>query len=467
MLTSELIDGIRCYRMRIAVCGIGYTGLALSLVLCEFGHLLSCFDVNPKLSENLQNICFVEPGLSVLIRKHEELGNLKFVSDLNIALDEADAVFITIPVKGQMDEDINLSSLIKLLEEIATCLQRDKYLPLFIKTAVPVGTTATLANNVAQIRPDLISGTHYDVINNPNFMREGSALHDLMMPDRMIFGLSQNTFQQIHCPARKIIDDIFLPLKQSNIPFLYTNYEAAELIKSATMGLITVKMAYANEIERLCNNVGIDLKTLLKGINSDRRVNGDSFIFSAGVGGSSLPRTSRLLINSAKNFGTELSILSIALESNDKRIHRISTKILQYFNDDKNISNHKIAILGIAFKSFSDDIRESPSLYVIRDLLENRVKVSVYDPYYLPQSFNIKNIPQDITSNSNFSICSSAYDCVTQSDSLVVMTDWPQFRQLDWEKVKELMSGTNSTPMLFDCSNAFRDCSPKFRYIAA
>lgn len=461
------MDGIRCCNMRIAVCGVGYTGIITAVVLCEFGHTLFCYDIDPELLDSLQNISIIEPGLDTLIQHYKDCGKLKIATDLSTLLQNIDVVFLTVPVKGQGTQDIDLSQLISLLENITPYLSRDRYLPLFLKTAVPVGTSAVLANNVSQMRPDLVPGLHYDIINNPNFMREGSAVHDLMKPDRVIFGLSQTALQEIDSLARKTIDNIFSPLQYWNVPFLYTNYETAELIKSATTGLVTIKMAYANEIEKLCNNAGIDLKVLFKGIGSDRRVSSGDLLCNAGIGGSSLPRTSRLLVESAKKFGADLSILSIALTSNKKRIQSISDKILHFFKNSDNSHNHKASVLGIAFKPLSDDIRESPSLSVIRELLNNKINVSLYDPYYLPKSFNIKNIPQDIMTNKYFSICSSAYDAVCQSDVLVIMTNWPQFAQLDMEKIKELMGSTYHTPVLFDCHNMFQQYSQSFLYIAA
>ena len=453
--------------MRIAVCGVGLTGLVTAVVLCEFGHSLFCHDINPQFAENLRNIGFSEPGLTELVTHHQNKGTLHFIPNLSEALKDIDAIFVTIPVKGEDGQDMDLSSLIKLFSEISSYLQTDKYLPIFIKTTLPVGTSAIIANNMSQMRPDLLMGVHYDIISNPNFMREGSAIHDLMKPDRIIFGLSQLAFRKLDCSAKTLIENVFSPLKHLNIPFLYTNYETAELIKSATMGLVTIKMAYANEIEQLCNNVGVDLQVLLKGIGSDRRISSDSLLFNAGIGGSSLPRTSRLLIDSAKKFGTELSILSTALESNDRRIQSISKKVLRYFHENFKCSDQKVAIFGISFKPLTDDVRESPSLSVIRDLLRNKIKVSLYDPYYSSKPFNVQNIPYDIMSNNDFSICSSAYNAVSMSDAIVVMTSWPQFRELDMNKIRELMVHSKHTPLLFDCNNMFRDYESTFQYIAA
>ena len=216
------MDSIRCCNMRIAVYGVGYTGIINAIVLCEFGHTLFCYDINPKLPDSLQNISIVEPGLDRLIQYYKDSAKLQVATAPSTILNDAEAVFITVPVKGQRGQDIDLSPLITLLGELAPYLNRDRYLPLFLKTAVPVGTSAVLSNNLVQMRPDLLPGTHYDIINNPNFMREGSAIHDLMRPNRVIFGLSQTALQDVDSHARKAIEQIFSPLQCLNVPFLYT-----------------------------------------------------------------------------------------------------------------------------------------------------------------------------------------------------------------------------------------------------
>ncbi len=450
--------------MHIAVCGTGYTGIITAVVLCEFGHSLSCFDIDPELSESLKAIGLSEPGLEELITRYVNSKKLCFMSNLRETLNSVESVFITVPSKERPNLDINSSPFFKLFFDISTHLQRGKYLPLFVRTTVPVGTTSTLVNIVAQARPDLEIGVDYDIITNPNFMREGSAVHDLMSPDRVVFGLPQMSFQDVNSNARKAIDSIFLPLKNLNIPFLYTNHETAELIKNATMGLVTVKMAYMNELEKLCNCIGVELKSLLKGIGSDRRVSESSLMLSASIGGSSLPRISRLLVEAGKNFGVDLSILSEALISNNKRLQSLLTKISSYFKSFANSHNLKASIFGLSFKPFSDDLVESPSLYMIRSLLQDKIKVSVYDPYFLPKSFNVKRIPEDVISNNDFSLSSSAYNCVNQSNILIVMTDWPQFRSLDTSKIHDLMC---NNPALFDCSHVLKNCDKTFQRIAA
>ena len=457
--------------MIITVCGIGYSGLMISLFLCELGHKVNCFDNNQQVLDELRkennNLNINEPGISKLVSDYIKLKKITLFNNINDAITNTDVIIVKIPVKGNLDslEDINLKPFNDLINSIILYLNRNKYIPIFISTTVPIGTCSMVVLNIQNTRPDLAMSKHYDIICAPIFLREGSALHDLMKPDRLIFGFKQESEL-----ADNVIKKIYKPLKLRNIPFIYTNFETAELIKTATMGLATVNMAFTNEIEKLCTSVGVDFNTLAKGVGLDKRVGKESLIYNAGVGGSSLPRTSRVLINSAKQFGIDLSILSVALESNMKRIKGISSQILKYYEvNNKQIKNIKrVAILGLAFKGLTTDITESPSIFVIQELLDNSISVALYDPYYLPCSNNLNGIPHKIKENPAFYICDSVYDAVSQSDVLVVMTKWPEFNSLNIPKIIELMQRNKfDKPVLFDCVNMFSQYNTDFTYIAA
>lgn len=457
--------------MIITVCGIGYSGLMISLFLCELGHKVNCFDNNQQVLDELKkennNLNINEPGISKLISDYIKLNKITLFNNINDAIINTDVIIVKIPVKGNLDslEDVNLKPFNDLINSIIPYLNRNKYIPIFISTTVPIGTCSMVVLNIQNTRPDLVMSRHYDIICAPVFLREGSALHDLMKPDRLIFGFKQESEL-----ADNIINKMYKPLKLRNIPFIYTNFETAELIKTATMGFATVNMAFTNEIEKLCTSTGVDFNTLAKGVGLDKRVGKESLLSNAGIGGSSLPRTSRVLINSAKQWGVDLSVLSVALESNIKRIKGISNKILKYYEiNNRQIENIKrVAILGLAFKGLTTDITESPSIFVIQELLDNNISVALYDPYYLPYSNNLNIIPQNIKENPAFYICDSVYDAVSQSDVLVVMTKWPEFNSLNIPKIIELMQRNKfDKPVLFDCVNMFSQYNTDFTYIAA
>ena len=457
--------------MIITVCGIGYSGLMVSLFFCELGHTVNCFDNNPQVLTNLQkekNIVNVnEPGIDNIIESYLQSNKLNLFNNISDAIINTDAIVIKIPVKGNLKslDEVNLKPFNDLINSIIPYFNRNKYIPIFVSTTVPIGTCSMITLNIQNTRPDLIITKHFDIICSPIFLREGSALHDLMKPDRLIFG-----FKQESGLADTIINKMYKQLKLRNIPFIYTNFETAELIKAATMGLATVNMAFTNEIKKLCNSTGVDFNTLAKGVGLDKRVGKESLLSNAGVGGSSLPRTSRVLINSAKQWGIDLSILSVALESNIKRIKSISSNILKYYDvNNKKMENIKrVAILGLSFKGLTTDITESPSIFVIQELLNNNISVALYDPYYLPYSDILNSIPETIKDNPAFHICDSVYDAASQSDVLVVMTKWPEFNSINIPKIIELMQKNKfDKPVLFDCVNMFSQYDNSFTYIAA
>ncbi len=438
----------------------------IALFLCELGHTVNCFDNNQQvlatIKEANSSLNINEPNINVLVKNYIQSNKLNLFNNLKESLNNTDAIIIKIPIKGKLDslEDVNLKPFNELISNIIPYLNRSKYLPIFISTTVPIGTCSMITKNIQKNRSDLILTKHYDIICSPVFLREGSALHDLMEPDRLIFG-----FKKESVPADNIINKIYKPLTLRNVPFIYTNFETAELIKTATMGLATVNMAFTNEIEKLCNSTGVDFNILAKGVGLDKRVGKESLLSSSGIGGSSLPRNSRVLIKSAKQLGIDLSILSIALDSNIRRIKSISDKILKYY---KNNNIRRVAILGLAFKGLTTDITESPSIFVIKDLLKNNISVALYDPYYLPYSNNLSIIPNDIKDNTSFYLCDSVYDAASQSDVLIAMTKCPEFNSINIPKIIELMQREQlAKPILFDCCNLFSQYNDKFTYIAA
>ena len=447
--------------MQVTVCGVGYTGLVISVCLCEFGHIVKGFDSNSNLIEALQSNCIIpsiiEPWLSTSLQKYVDFKKLSFSDDLNLALQDSDIVMITIPVKGIDGNDIDLSALSKILNQVALHLSREKYILIILQTAVPLGTMEILARQLESLRPDLVFGTHYDFVYNPTFFREGFGINDFMCPDRIVLGLRQQTDLN-----HNIIEQLYKNINLDSVPFIYTNYETAELIKSVSMSLVTIKMAFTNEIEQFCKNTDIDIDSFIKGVASDRRISSDSLMFNAGVGGSSLPRTARLLIKSAKQFGADLSILTTALESNAKRIKRIYDQILSYCNN----KIQKATVFGLTFKPLTDDYQESPSMFVINQLMKSGIEIALYDPYFV--SKNIDKIPNSLKTNQYFKIYDSAYEAVSQSDAIIAMTNCPEFSNLDMSKIVELMNKRiNNRPLLFDCLNLYCRYEKEFNYIAA
>ena len=451
--------------MKVAVIGGGYVGLTSAICYCEFG-----FDVL-LIEKDKNRLALLEKGISVSseiglesgLRKHIKNGAIRFSNTIEENIQNAEAIVISVATTTQNRPDSDLTTLHEVIQEIALSLTPDKYTGIFIKTSVPVGTCTIIANNMRFMRPDLISGKHYDIIANPSFLREGSAIHDFINPNRVLIGFETENSKK----AKELTLNLYASLVNLSVPFIFTNFESAELIRAATIAFITTKMAFINEMAELCDRIGANINSVIKGIALDQGIGYKAFQITPGFGGTSYPRTVRILSNTANCLGLDLNILNSVISSNTKRISSIKDRILNIIKDITNPSD-KVAILGLSFKPLTSDIRESASIFVIRDLLTENLDVSVYDPAYEPKSKEIEKIPQDIRGNEKFHLEESAYDAANQSDILVIMTNWAEFMALDFKKISELMNKKqNEKPVILDYRNMFsKEELSDFQYIS-
>ncbi|MDR0942715.1 MAG: nucleotide sugar dehydrogenase [Holosporales bacterium] len=455
--------------MDITVIGAGYVGLISAVCLCEFGFKVWLSDNNRYKIEQLKNGAYPdsEPGIDQSLKKHIAAGNLILSSDFTDLVKQSSAIVIAV-VTGASKEDSNLSNLHEVVKDVALSLSKDRYTGIVIKTNLPVGACSIVSHNAKFLRPDLIPGKHYDIISNPGFLREGVAVHDFMEPSRVLIGLETDSPK-----AKELVFQIYEPLARAAVPFIFSSFETVELIRAATIGFVATKMAFINEIADFCDRCNADINMVIKGIALDQRIGSKALRVSPGFGGSSFPRTVRILSNTAKSLGMDLSIIDSALKSNSNRISSIKTKIMRLVTED-NTSDEKalkrIAILGLSFKPSTSDVWESASALVIEDLLkENNVEVATYDPLYKPGSVSIKRLPDFVKNHRNFSLVESAYEAVNQSDIAVIMTNWSEFTSLDFKKIKELMNKkSDSKPIILDYRNMFlkSEMSGMFRYIS-
>lgn len=452
--------------MKITVVGGGWVGLVSSACYSEFGSFVGVVDTNAKKIENLKKniISVYEPGLEAIIKKSQEKESIKFSTKITDFLPDSDAIVIAVATIGEKGEDSDLSLLYSTINDISLLLKRDRYTAIFIKSIVPIGTCSTISRNINFIRPDLTPGEHYDIIANPYFFREGYAIHDFMSPSRLVLGLEGDSKK-----AKAAIAEVYHPIiVQSNIPVVFTNLETAELTRYASTGFVAAKMAFMNEVADLCDRVGADVNMLIKGIGLDRRIGPNALNVSPGFGGSSTPRSSRILIDTAETLGCELSVLKGVIKSNRDRMQNIIKKIVGYIEDEEGVVGKTVGILGLSYKPQTDDIKDAPSITVINELLKLGVEVLLYDPMYAANSNKLSNIPSEITTNERFTATSSVYEAANQSDAMVIMTDWMEFRNIDLGKVFELMSKKLSpNPLIIDFRNMFSPCDMKdFRYIS-
>ncbi|MDR1390932.1 MAG: nucleotide sugar dehydrogenase [Holosporales bacterium] len=451
--------------MQITVVGGGYVGLVSAICFCEFGFNVQIVESSPERFKKLKGGVspVYEAGLEQSLQKHLAADLLTISNSVTNLTRESDAIVVAVSTRNSMEEDLNLSALHKAMKEISFSLSENKYVGIFIKTSVPTGTCSIIANNTKFIRPDLISGKHYDIIANPGFLREGTAICDFMNPNGIIIGLESNSKK-----AKDLVEKVYASLLDAKIPFLYTNFETAELVRSTTIGFLATKMAFINEIADLCDRTGADIDVVIKGISLDQGIGPKNLAISPGFGGTSFPKTLRILSNTASSLGIDLKILNGVIKSNIERISNIKNRIVALIEDEAPLSSKKVTILGLSFKPLTNDIKDSASIFVIRDLLNSEICVHMYDPVFIPDSLEVSKIPTDILENKNFFLAESVYDAVNQSDIAVIMTNWAEFMSLDFNKINELMNKKpKSNPILLDYRNMFSKFDlQNFNYIS-
>ncbi len=417
--------------MHIAVIGTGYVGLVTGACFAEFGVFVKCVDKDKDKIDSLTRgvIPFYEPGLEELVGRNFKQGRIKFTADIGEAIEESLVIFIAVGTPPRGDGSADLSYVDEVGREIARHLKG--YKVVVTKSTVPVGTGGRLRKIISENLKEVVD---FDIVSNPEFLREGAAIEDFMRPNRVVLGANS---QQ----AIAILKDLYRPLYLIETPFVIANIETAELIKYASNAFLATKISFINEIANLCENVGADVKLVAKGMGLDGRI-GPKFLHAgAGFGGSCFPKDTRALLQIASMRNVELSIVEAAIKANSRQIQIMSDKIKKSI---PKISGKKIAVLGLSFKPNTDDIREAPALDIIRNLLDAGAEIRAYDPVAMDNSRKILDSSQVI-------YCADAYDACTDADAVAIVTEWNQFRNLDLERIKSLLK----SPVFFDFRNIY------------
>ena len=416
--------------MRIAMIGTGYVGLVSGACFSEFGTQVICVDKDRGKIQQLENgdIPIYEPGLEALVCKNVAAGRLKFTTDLEAAVENADAVFISVGTPSRRgDGHADLSYVYAAATEIAEAI--DGYTVVVTKSTVPVGTGREVQRIMRATNPD----ADFDVVSNPEFLREGSAIEDFMRPDRVIIGTNSEA-------AANILRELYRPLYLLETPVLHTNIETAELIKYAANTFLATKITFINEISDLCEKVGANVQEVARGIGLDGRI-GQKFLHAGpGYGGSCFPKDTRALVQTATEHGTPLKVVETVVGVNSERKKKMSEKIVTACGGS--VQNKTIAILGLTFKPNTDDMRESPSLSIVPALQTAGATIRAFDPQGMGEA-------RELLPNTIF--CSNAYEAMAGANALVVVTEWNEFRLLDLERVKELLLD----PVMVDLRNIY------------
>ena len=417
--------------MRIAVIGTGYVGLVSGACFSEFGVDVVCVDKDEGKIERLKSgeIPIYEPGLEHLVESNVKAGRLSFTTDLKSAVAGVDAVFIAVGTPSRRgDGHADLSYVFGAAEEIAEALTG--YAVIVTKSTVPVGTGRKVQAIIRKVRPDLA----FDVASNPEFLREGSAIGDFQRPDRVVIGTESER-------AQEVMRGLYRPLYLIETPIVFTTIETAELIKYAANSFLATKITFINEIASLCEKVGADVQDVAKGMGLDGRI-GKKFLHAGpGYGGSCFPKDCLALVKTAQEAGAPIGIIETVVRINEDRKRSMADRVIEACGGS--VKDKTIAVLGLTFKPNTDDMRDSPSLAIVPPLVEAGASVRAYDPEGMEEA---KKLLPDLL------YCESAYETMGGADALVIITEWNQFRALDWNRVQRLMKA----PVVVDLRNIYK-----------
>jgi len=416
--------------MRVAMIGTGYVGLVSGACFADFGHHVTCVDMDAAKIAALQRneIPIYEPGLDRMVETNARQGRLEFTTDLKKPVIEADAVFIAVGTPSRRgDGHADLSYVHAAAREIAGALAG--FTVVVTKSTVPVGTSDDVERIIQEARPD----AEFAVVSNPEFLREGAAIQDFKHPDRIVIGTDDPR-------ARQVMAELYRPLYLNQAPILYTGRRTAELIKYAANAFLATKITFINEIADLCERLGADVQEVARGIGLDNRI-GSKFLHAGpGFGGSCLPKDILALVKTAQDQATPLRVVETVAAVNDARKRAMARKVAAAVG---NLRGKTIAILGLTFKPNTDDMREAPSVPLVTALQDFGARVRAYDPVGVEQA---RGVLTEVT------FCDGPYSCADGADAVVIVTEWEQFRALDLDRLKAVMA----SPVVVDLRNIYR-----------
>ncbi|MFW0776770.1 MAG: UDP-glucose dehydrogenase family protein [Rickettsiales bacterium] len=418
--------------MQIAVIGTGYVGLVSGVCFSEFGFHVTCVDKDgDKIAKLQQQIMPIyEPGLEQLVANNRKAGRLSFSTDLKQALGNADVVIIAVGTPSNATDGMpDLTALHAAIKEVATTL--NKHAVIIIKSTVPVGSNRELSKMVTESNPEL----DFDLVSNPEFLREGNAIKDFMTPDRIVVGIDSKR-------VCETMQKLYAPICLNGAQLFFTTFESAELIKYASNCMLASRVAFINEMANICEKTGANIRDVARGIGMDERI-GDKFLNPGpGFGGSCFPKDALALQQIAKKLECPSQLLDAIIDSNEKRKRLMAQRIIATCDGD--VKGKTLSVLGVTFKPGTDDMRESPSLTIIPELLKAGASIRVYDPEGIPEAKKL--LTGDIT------WCDDSYAAMEGADALIILTEWNEFRSLNIKKVKTLLND----PLVIDLRNIYK-----------
>lgn len=415
--------------MKIAVVGTGYVGLVTGTCFAETGNYVTCVDVDINKIEKLKKgkMTIFEPGLDVLFDRNSKEGRLTFTTDLAEGIKDAQIIFLALPTPPGEDGSADLKYILGVSEDLGKIMTQ--YAVIIDKSTVPVGTAEKVRNAISKN-----AKVEFDVISNPEFLREGVAVEDFMKPDRVVIGTNSPK-------AKELMEKLYAPLVRQGNPIIFMDERSAEMTKYAANAFLAMKITFMNEIANLCERAGADVDSVRKGIGSDSRI-GKRFLFPGiGYGGSCFPKDVQALGKTAAEYDYDFKILKSVMSVNEKQKTKLIPMVKNYFEGD--LKGKTIALWGLAFKPYTDDIREAPALYNIKALRRAGAKVVVFDPEAMP---NVRGVV-----GKKVKYAKSQYEAIEGADALMIMTEWPEFRTPDFERMNKSLKNK----VIFDGRNLY------------
>ena len=422
--------------MRIGVVGTGYVGLVQGVIMAEFGLNVICMDVSEEKINSLKNgvIPIYEPGLKELLEKNMKAERIEFTTDMKYTTENSDVIFIAVGTPPALDGSADLHFVLEVATNIGKYM--NGYKVVVDKSTVPVGTGKLVRETIQKELNNRNLDYEFDIVSNPEFLREGKAVGDCLRPDRVVIGTESERAKKI---MKKVYDVLFI----NETPFVFTNIETAEMIKYASNAFLAVKISFINEISLLAEKVGANTQEIAKAMGKDGRISPKFLHCGPGYGGSCFPKDTKAIVDIAKKYGEDMYVIKAAIDANEKQKRKMVEKIIDKM---EGVEGKHIAILGLSFKPDTDDMRDAPSLDIIRGLVEAGAKIQAYCPEGMKEArWRLEDCENSIT------YCADEYSVVNEADAVVLMTEWNQFRGMNLDKVKARMKGN----FYFDLRNVY------------
>lgn len=423
--------------MRITIFGCGYVGLVTGTCFAEMGNTVWVIDINSERIENLKKgiIPIYEPGLSEMVERNYKAGSLNFTTDIEEALETSEIAFIAVGTPMGEDGSADLQYVLSVAKSIGTHMKRHMY--VVDKSTVPVGTASRVRTTIQEELDKRGSTLTFDVISNPEFLKEGSAIADCMKPDRVVIGVDSER-------AEAAMRELYKPYFMNNDNLIFMDIPSAEMTKYAANSMLATKISFMNEISNICEKVGADVNKVRRGIGSDKRI-GFSFIYpGCGYGGSCFPKDVQALIKTAEGFGYKSKLLISVEDVNHAQKEVLVRKVKERFGED--LSVYTFATWGLAFKPDTDDMRESPAITIINSLTRAGAKIRAYDPKAVKEAKECY-----LKGNESITYVESKYEALKDADALILITEWKEFRSPDFYEIARLLK----TPVIFDGRNQY------------